>query len=185
MNHLGKLMFQWFYWHALLPGRDIPGIGADMPDHGKDHTRRPDREGGIDMSTTTYAGVAVELNDEGFFEDPNQWTREMAVEMAKADGIDELTEQHWTGARLHAQGVLREGHRPHGARARQDLRREREGPVRAVPEGPRQDGRAHRRHPEAEGLHLIMELPHRRHRADHEGLDHRLEGFARGHLPRR
>ncbi len=36
MNHLGKLMFQWFYWHALLPGRDIPGIGADMPSAGKD-----------------------------------------------------------------------------------------------------------------------------------------------------
>ena len=25
LNHLGKLMFQWFYWHALLPGREIPG----------------------------------------------------------------------------------------------------------------------------------------------------------------
>jgi len=35
LNHLGKLMFQWFYWHALLPGRDIPGIGSDMPDAGK------------------------------------------------------------------------------------------------------------------------------------------------------
>jgi sulfide:quinone oxidoreductase len=35
MNHLGKLMFQWFYWHALLPGRDVPGIGADMPKAGK------------------------------------------------------------------------------------------------------------------------------------------------------
>jgi sulfide:quinone oxidoreductase len=35
LNHLGKLMFQWFYWHSLLPGRDIPGIGADMPTAGK------------------------------------------------------------------------------------------------------------------------------------------------------
>lgn len=35
MNHLGKLMFQWFYWHSLLPGRDIPGIGASMPTAGK------------------------------------------------------------------------------------------------------------------------------------------------------
>ena len=35
MNHLGKLMFQWFYWHALLQGRDVPGIGADMPSAGK------------------------------------------------------------------------------------------------------------------------------------------------------
>ena len=40
MNHLGKLMFQWFYWHGLLPGRDIPGIGADMPKHGK-HAAAP------------------------------------------------------------------------------------------------------------------------------------------------
>jgi sulfide:quinone oxidoreductase len=35
LNHLGKLMFQWFYWHSLLPGRDIPGIGSDMPQRGK------------------------------------------------------------------------------------------------------------------------------------------------------
>ena len=35
LNHLGKLMFQWFYWHALLPGREIPGIGPAMPTAGK------------------------------------------------------------------------------------------------------------------------------------------------------
>ena len=35
LNHLGKLMFQWFYWHALLPGRDIPGITPAMPRAGK------------------------------------------------------------------------------------------------------------------------------------------------------
>jgi sulfide:quinone oxidoreductase len=35
LNHLGKLMFQSFYWHSLLPGRDIPGIEADMPTAGK------------------------------------------------------------------------------------------------------------------------------------------------------
>ena len=47
------------------------------------------------MSTSTYASVPVEVNDEGFFVDPNQWTRDIAVELAKADGIDELTDQHW------------------------------------------------------------------------------------------
>jgi sulfide:quinone oxidoreductase len=35
LNHLGKLMFQWFYWHALLPGRDVPGIHPEMPTAGK------------------------------------------------------------------------------------------------------------------------------------------------------
>ena len=34
-NHLGKLMFQWIYWHVLLPGRDLPGIGPAMPTAGK------------------------------------------------------------------------------------------------------------------------------------------------------
>ncbi len=35
LNHLGKLLFQSVYWHGLLPGRDIPGIGATMPSSGK------------------------------------------------------------------------------------------------------------------------------------------------------
>jgi sulfide:quinone oxidoreductase len=35
LNHLGKLMFQWIYWHVLLPGRDIPGLGSAMPESGK------------------------------------------------------------------------------------------------------------------------------------------------------
>ncbi len=35
LNHLGKLAFQYVYWHALLPGREIPGIGSAMPTRGK------------------------------------------------------------------------------------------------------------------------------------------------------
>lgn len=35
LNHLGKLMFAWLYWHSLLPGRDIPGVAAAMPHAGK------------------------------------------------------------------------------------------------------------------------------------------------------
>jgi sulfide:quinone oxidoreductase len=38
LNHLGKLMFQWAYWHALLPGREIPGVGPTMPMAGKKRT---------------------------------------------------------------------------------------------------------------------------------------------------
>ena len=37
LNHLGKLMFQWLYWHVLLPGRDLPGLPAQMPASGKEH----------------------------------------------------------------------------------------------------------------------------------------------------
>ena len=35
VNHLGKLAFEWIYWHALLPGRELPVIGPAMPTAGK------------------------------------------------------------------------------------------------------------------------------------------------------
>lgn len=35
LNHLGKLGFQWLYWHVLLPGRRIPFVGPTMPRSGK------------------------------------------------------------------------------------------------------------------------------------------------------
>jgi len=44
LNHLGKLMFQWLYWHSLLPGRDIPGVHGAMPTAGKEHRPIPERE---------------------------------------------------------------------------------------------------------------------------------------------
>jgi sulfide:quinone oxidoreductase len=37
LNHLGKLLFQWIYWHALLLGRELPGLGPAMPTAGKRH----------------------------------------------------------------------------------------------------------------------------------------------------
>jgi len=46
------------------------------------------------MATKTYAGQAVEVNDEGYMQDPSQWNREIAAEMAKEEGI-ELTEKHY------------------------------------------------------------------------------------------
>ena len=47
------------------------------------------------MATTTVAGVTVDVSDDGFFTNPEQWTEAMAQELAMADGIETLTEQHW------------------------------------------------------------------------------------------
>jgi sulfide:quinone oxidoreductase len=41
LNHLGKLMFPWIYWHVLLPGRDLPGITPEMPERGKERQLDP------------------------------------------------------------------------------------------------------------------------------------------------
>ena len=47
------------------------------------------------MPIATYAGRSVAVNDDGFFENADEWSKEMAPEIARAAGIDELTEQHW------------------------------------------------------------------------------------------
>jgi sulfide:quinone oxidoreductase len=35
LNHLGKLVFRWIYWHVLIPGRHLPLIPAQMKMAGK------------------------------------------------------------------------------------------------------------------------------------------------------
>jgi TusE/DsrC/DsvC family sulfur relay protein len=47
------------------------------------------------MPTTTLASTPVEINDEGFFVDPDQWTEAMVPELAARDGIDDVTDAHW------------------------------------------------------------------------------------------
>jgi len=47
------------------------------------------------MTTATIGGVDVAVNDEGFFEDPEQWSEDMAIELARSEGIEPLTDRHW------------------------------------------------------------------------------------------
>jgi sulfur relay (sulfurtransferase) DsrC/TusE family protein len=35
------------------------------------------------MAQKTYSGVTVDVNEEGYFTNPAQWTKEIAVEIAK------------------------------------------------------------------------------------------------------
>jgi TusE/DsrC/DsvC family sulfur relay protein len=46
------------------------------------------------MRTKVIAGVPVNLDDDGFFMEPQAWTEAMLPELAAAEGIDELTEDH-------------------------------------------------------------------------------------------
>lgn len=46
------------------------------------------------MAQKTVAGQTIEVNNEGYMTDPSQWNREIAVQLAREDGI-ELTEKHF------------------------------------------------------------------------------------------
>lgn len=47
------------------------------------------------MSTREIAGKTVQLNDEGFMTNPNEWSQDIAVSIAHEEGIPELTPAHW------------------------------------------------------------------------------------------
>ena len=71
------------------------------------------------MATKTIAGVTLDVNEEGYLNDPSQWNKEIAVEIAKEEGL-ELTEKHFllldfirnrfaTGEALTISGVGKSG----------------------------------------------------------------------------
>jgi tRNA 2-thiouridine synthesizing protein E len=47
------------------------------------------------MATREFAGKTVNVNEEGFLTNPNEWSRDIAVEIAKEEGISALTDAHW------------------------------------------------------------------------------------------
>ncbi|HBV96233.1 MAG: sulfur relay protein TusE [Peptococcaceae bacterium BICA1-7] len=47
------------------------------------------------MANININGREVELDEDGFMVDPEQWTDDCAVYFAPGEGINELTEDHW------------------------------------------------------------------------------------------
>jgi TusE/DsrC/DsvC family sulfur relay protein len=64
------------------------------------------------MTTMTIAATDVELNDDGFFVDPGQWTEAMVAELARREGIDTVTAGHWTAIRFMRAAYLANGTGP-------------------------------------------------------------------------
>ena len=42
------------------------------------------------MATKTYAGVNVEVTDDGYLTDPSQWNKDIAAEIAKEEGFPKV-----------------------------------------------------------------------------------------------
>ena len=52
------------------------------------------------MAEIEIGNKKIELDGDGFMVDPTQWNDELAAAIAKADGIEELTENHWKVVRI-------------------------------------------------------------------------------------
>ena len=64
------------------------------------------------MSTETYAGNPVEVDDEGFLVEASQWNQEVAAEIAAANGLGELNDRHWMVINYMRETYLEEGSAP-------------------------------------------------------------------------
>lgn len=51
------------------------------------------------MPRTTIDGHTIEVNDEGFMTDPNEWSEPLAKSLAAQIGI-ELSDEHWKAIRF-------------------------------------------------------------------------------------
>ncbi len=47
------------------------------------------------MTTATEAGATIDVDAEGCLTDPTQWSESLAAEIARENGITELTPRHW------------------------------------------------------------------------------------------
>lgn len=47
------------------------------------------------MSQKMYLGKTIEIDSDGNLCNLNDWNEELAIELAKEEGIDELKEGHW------------------------------------------------------------------------------------------
>jgi tRNA 2-thiouridine synthesizing protein E len=64
------------------------------------------------MPVQTYAGKEVELNDEGFLVDSDQWSPEVAAALAEEAGIGPLNDKHWQVITFCREDAAKEGTPP-------------------------------------------------------------------------
>ncbi len=47
------------------------------------------------MPTFEHADIKIEVDEDGFMEEPEEWTEAIASALAGTEGVDEMTEDHW------------------------------------------------------------------------------------------
>ena len=47
------------------------------------------------MEQKQLGGKTLEIDEDGFIQNPDEWDKAIAVDIAKTEGVDELSEDHW------------------------------------------------------------------------------------------
>ncbi len=47
------------------------------------------------MPTFSHGTLAIDVDEDGFMQEPDTWTEEIAKALATTEGVENLTEEHW------------------------------------------------------------------------------------------
>ena len=64
------------------------------------------------MPTFEHGDVKIEVDEDGFMDDPSEWNDAIAVALATTEGVDDLTEEHWHLVRYLREYYLKFGIAP-------------------------------------------------------------------------
>jgi len=64
------------------------------------------------MSVREIAGKTVQFDEEGFMVNPDDWSKDIAVELAQEIGIKELNEDHWKVIEFSRADFIEKGEAP-------------------------------------------------------------------------
>jgi dissimilatory sulfite reductase related protein len=64
------------------------------------------------MTATMITDTSVDVDPEGFLTDPQQWNERLAEQIARANGIAELSERHWLVVNFMRERYLTTGTAP-------------------------------------------------------------------------
>jgi TusE/DsrC/DsvC family sulfur relay protein len=47
------------------------------------------------MALFEHGDVSIQVDEDGFMEEPDQWNEDVARALATTEGVDEMTDEHW------------------------------------------------------------------------------------------
>ncbi len=47
------------------------------------------------MEKKEFGGKMLEIDEDGFIQDPGEWDKAVADDIAKTEGVDDMTDGHW------------------------------------------------------------------------------------------
>ncbi len=51
--------------------------------------------GGINVARAVLGGIEIDVNENGFIQEPEKWNEDVAEDLAKTENVSHMSEEHW------------------------------------------------------------------------------------------